>query len=148
MITYILEYSMEIINFYWPSSVKVVGDEFLKIPYVKNGNKYYMLLKLNEEDERKNKILSLINGTNTDEDIYINSLLEFKLKLNDVENEIDITNEMEKYMGPDQLYLENKDKIRIIDLLPEKYHNRFEYLTTMDEMMEYKTYENLFDTFF
>lgn len=127
--------------------IQIQGDKFIKIPYERYKKKYFMLLPLGDENVRKT-IISLINNSDDiDDDIHINSIIECKLKIKN-KKEMDITSNLESYMGPDQFYKKNKNIIRIMDILPSKYYNDFEYVKTMDEEMEYKTYSNLNDLIF
>ena len=46
-------------------------------------------------------------------------------------------------MGPDQLYIENRDLILLKDIIPEKYHDNFESFTIMYDNLEYTTIYDL-----
>lgn len=129
-------------------NIDIQGDKFIRIQYERNKKKYYMLLPINENDDIRKKLISLIyQKDDIKEDIYINDILECKLKVKG-KKEMDISSNLETYMGPDQLYKDNKNIIRIRDILPEKYINTFEYVKTLNEEMEYKTYSNLDDYIF
>jgi len=131
------------------NNIEIQGDKFIKIPYRRYNKEYFMLIPLDENENVRKKIISLINDNNDDieDDININSIIECKLKILN-KKEIDITSYLESYMGPDQFYKRNKNTIRIMDVLPSKYYEEFVYVKIMDEDMEYKTYTNLNDLIF
>jgi hypothetical protein len=129
-------------------NIEIEGDKFIKIPYERHNKKYFMLLPLDNNEDIRKKIISLINNTDDmEDDIHINSIIECKIKIKG-KREVDITSYLESYMGPDQFYKKNKKEIRIIDILPIKYHIDFSYVKILDEDMEYKTYSNLNDLLF
>lgn len=129
------------------SSTIEIGDQFIKIPYERNNKKYYMMLPIHENEKVRNKIVNLVNNVEMKDDIFINDIIECKLKLNG-RKEMDITSYLDAFMGPDQFYRKHKNKIRIRDILPEKYQIGFEYVKTMNEIMDYNTYHNLDDYLF
>lgn len=129
------------------SSTIEIGDQFIKVPYERNNKKYYMMLPIHKNDKIREKIINLVNNVDMKDDIFINDIIECKLKLSG-KKEMDITTYLDSYMGPDQFYRKHKNKIRIRDILPEKYQIGFEYIKTMDEIMEYKKYFSLDDFLF
>ena len=125
-----------------------IQDNFIKIPYKRYNKTYYMLIPLDKDEIVMNRIKSLINNeVDIKEDIHINHIIECKLKTKG-KKEIDVTNCLESYMGPDQFYKKNKNLIRIRDILPIKYHDSFSYIKTLNEDMEYKTYLSIDDLLF
>jgi hypothetical protein len=124
-----------------------IHGEFIKVPYVYENKRYYVLVPIHHEEDKTKRILSLLK-TEPNNSIYFNNIIECILTMkntddldedNDMKKQeinIDITNELERYMGPDQIYKDHTNKIKLRDILPRKYHNDFNYITIMYDDLE------------
>lgn len=119
-----------------------IHNNFIKIPYIHDNKRYYILRPLHEKPRTVEHIISLLNKEPQHE-IYFNKIIECKLKIQNKTTEIDVTAELERYMGPDQTYHEHKDKLTVADVIPEKYHEQFEYISLMYDTFEEKNITNL-----
>jgi len=128
-------------------NINIEGDKFIKIPYEYNNKKYHIMIPLHEDEHIRKKIISFVYKKDVVDDIYINNILECKLKIKG-KKEMDITKDLESYMGPDQIFRKYKDIIKIEDILPTMYKEVFEYIKIMDDNMDYKIYTNLNDCIF
>lgn len=125
-----------------------IRDQHLKIPYLHDDKRYYMMVPLHAYFEEQIQTMSGLLEKQTNNDIYLNSVLECVVKINDHDEPIDITDEVERYMGPDQLYRTNGHIIRVRNIVPTQYHGRFEYVRILTDTMEYTTRTQLDHLFF
>ena len=57
--------------------------------------------------------------------------------------ELDITEEIERYMGPDQLYQDYSHLIKVRHVIPKELINQFKHLVIMDAALETKELTSL-----
>jgi len=123
-----------------------IHEKYIKIPYVNDGRRYYILLPLNLQFEKVKTISDLMDAkSNTD--IFFNNVLECLVKTNGNEA-VDITTHIDRFMGPDQLYRDYTDVITVKDIIPEEYHNDFEYIRVMYDDLEYVYIRDINHLFF
>lgn len=123
-----------------------IHNNFIKIPYVNDGRRYYILIPLELEHDKVRTISDLMDEKSNNE-IFFNNILECIILTKDGK-EIDVTTDIDRFMGPDQLYRDHSDVIKVSDVIDKKYHGDFARLKVMYDDLEYKYIESLDDLIF
>lgn len=119
-----------------------IHDGYVKVPYVHNERLYYIIVPISPTKHQKDALHTYHNPTGTanktgrHHSIYYNNIIESVLKISGTKDEIDISQVLERYMGPDQCYKEQKKLLRVRDILPETYHESFQYVRLLYDNLE------------
>lgn len=126
-----------------------IHDRYVKVPYTHNNKLYYMILPI-DIPKHKSDLLHAYHHKSTcvPSSIYYNDIIETELRVFGVDDEIDMSNILEKYMGPDQCYKTQTEFIRVRDVVPKKYHSSFHYIRILYDNLESVTKKDLDDLLF
>ena len=124
-----------------------IHGNFVKIPYIYNNKLYYTVVPIHQEENKVELVKKLVDAEPHNE-IFFNNIVECTLKMDDDDDEIDITKDIERYMGPDQIYKDHSGLIRVRDILPLYYYDNFEYINIMYDNLEEARFTNLDDKIF
>jgi hypothetical protein len=114
-----------------------IHDGYVKVPYIHEGRVYYTLIPM---QVRENQLLFLQNIHDTEHPMYnpifYNNIIECVVKDSGHADEIDISDVLDRYMGPDQCYKNQTQLIRVRDILPSKFHDTFKYVRILYDTLE------------
>jgi hypothetical protein len=126
-----------------------IHDGYVKVPYTYQERVFYMIVptQMSEHQHDMLRVHYHKNKSNHDP-IYYNSIIESGLKLSGTDTEIDISTLLERFMGPDQCYKNQKKLIKIKDVIPLKYHTSFQYVRLLYDDLESITKNDLDECIF
>jgi hypothetical protein len=142
----IFSYAQSFIYRETATDISIHGN-FVKIPYVYEDKRYYTIVPIHKERKKIELVKKLIDEK-PHNDIYVNNILDCVVKLTDEDEERNVMDEIERYMGPDQVYHDYTELILVSDVLPSDWLGFFEYMNITDMNFETRTLSDIKEKLF